>query len=503
MRPSEHLGEGAWQLPRRLDPLSTLMWRCEQDPMLRPALVLILLLDRPPDPWRFAAGHEWATRMIPRLRERPVAPLLTPSMPVWTPDPEFDVARHVRRAALPQPGGRRELLELAETLVAAPFAMNRPLWESVLVEDLRGEPAGYRAAWLVKFHHCLADGPVVAFWLRALLNRGREPRTDKPRPPAPPRWLESVPGRLLGPLADEAGPAAEGIARAAFSVVRAPASTLIGIGVKTRTLLDVTTRPAGKPSPLLRPRGTTRRFAGTQIDLEGLRSAARDLGVSVNAAYCAGLLAGVRLYHDAHGVRVPSVSAAITMPVQRDGPRTGNQFNGGKFAGPLDEKDPRELCRSVERGFARAAPPFSPAALDAVLTCVNTLPTAAFLGLARSLGRSHDLQVSHVVAPGRDAYVSGARVEELWCFGPAPGCAVMAIMVSQRRTATLALTLDTAAVPDPATFLQCVEEGFLDVVGSRRRGRAAADTADVPGSVVPGTSIAVAADAAAGAATAR
>ena len=76
MKPSEYFGEGAWDLPRRLDPLSTLMWRVERDPMLRSGLVLVMLLDRAPEPRRFAAGHEWASRMIPppaRASRRPAA----------------------------------------------------------------------------------------------------------------------------------------------------------------------------------------------------------------------------------------------------------------------------------------------------------------------------------------------------------------------------------------------------------------------------------------------
>jgi WS/DGAT/MGAT family acyltransferase len=462
VKPSEYFGEGAWRLPRRLDPLSTLLWRCERDPMLRPGLVLVLLLDRPPDPGRFAAGHEWAARMIPRLRERPVAPLLTPTMPVWEPDPEFGIARHLRRAALPQPAGHRELLDLAGALAATPFATDRPPWESVLVEDLRGTE-GVGSAWLVKFHHALADGAVVAFWMKALLNRGREPRADKPRPSAAPRRLATVSEQLLGPLADEAAPAARRFASTGFAVARAPVRTTLEIGSMARRLLEVTTRPAGKPSPLLRARGTTRRFESLEIDLDGLRSAARAEGVSANAAYTAALFAGLRRYHEAHGVRIPSVSAAITMPAERIGPRLGNQFNGVKFAGPLDETDPRELCRAVDHELARAAPPFSPAGLDAVLACVNKLPTTALLGLARSLGRSHDIQISHVVAPGRDAYVSGARVERTFCFGPAPGCAVMALLLSRRRLGALALTLDTAAVRDPEAFVRCVEDGFAEV----------------------------------------
>lgn len=471
MRPSQYLGEAAWRLPARLDPLSTLMWRCERDPMLRPALVMVVLLDRPPDYERFAAGHEWATRMIPRLRERPVVPLLTPTMPLWAPDPEFDVARHLRRAGLPPPAGRRELFDLAQELAATPFDLRRPVWESVLVEDLRGEPEPFRAAWLVKFHHCLADGPLVSSWLGALLNRSRGPRADKPQPPAPARRLETVPEQLIGPIGVGAAPAARQLGRGALTALRKPVSTVLGIGADARTLADVLTRPAGRPSPLLRARGTTRRFEGVPIDLDGLRSAARAADVSVNAAYCAGLLSGLRHYHAAHGVTAGSVSAAITMPVRRPGPRIGNQFNGAKFPGPLDVPDPRALCGAVETMLARAAVPFPPSTLELVLTCVNQAPDLVLIRLARSLGRSHDLQVSHVVAPARAGYVSGARVEEVWCFGPAPGCAIMALMVSRQRRATLGLTLDTAAVPDPPTFRACVETGFDDVIGSLGHGR--------------------------------
>jgi diacylglycerol O-acyltransferase / wax synthase len=469
LRTSEYFGEAAWRAPRRLDPLSAFMWRCGHDPMVRPGLILVVLLDRPPDRRRLVAGHEWATRMVPRLRERPVAPLLTPTMPVWLPDPEFDVARHLHWAGLPRPAGLRELLDLAEELAAKPFDANRPPWESVLVEDLCWEPERYRSAWLVKFHHCLADGPALALWLRALLSRGREPRTGKPRPAAPPWRLDSLSAQMMGPVVDELAPTARRISQAAFPAARSPVGKAIETVTMARRLLDVATRPVGKPSPLLRSRGTTRRFEAVAIEFDGLRATARTAGVSVNAAYCAGLLVGLRHYHDMHGVTAQTVSAAITKPIQEFGPRRmGNRFNGAKFAGPLTEMDPQALCRAVDRSLAQAAPPFSPSGLDTALTCVNQLPTAALTRLARNLGRSIDLQISQVVAPGRDAYVSGARIERVWCFGPAPGCAAMALLVSRRNLATIAMTLDTAAIPDPSTFLRCVEEGFAELVGSHR-----------------------------------
>lgn len=465
MRPSEYFGENAWRLPRRPDPLSTLMWRCEQDPALRPALVVVFLLDRPPDPQRFLDGHEWATRMVPRLRDRLVAPLLTPMMPVWNQDPEFDVSRHLHRAALPQPAGRRELFDLAQRMAAAPFDPDHPLWESTVVDEVRDADGPPRAAWLIKFHHCLADGPLVGFWLNTLLSRTRVPRRDKPQPPVPPRPLDNrVAEYLLGALTDEVAPAARRITRGTFTVARTPLRTGLKFSTLTYKLVDVTTRPAGRPSPLLRQRGTGRRFEGVDIDLARLRATARSLGVCVNAAYCAGLFSGLRLYHEAHGVRALSIPAAITLPTTGAGPRTGNRFNGGKFAGPLDEPDPKSLCRALDQQLARVMPPFPPAALDLVLGCVNQLPTALLMPLARSLGRSSDIQISHVVAPARAAYVSGAHIDGAWAFGPAPGCAVMALLLTRANKAALGLTLDTAAIPDPAEFVACIARGFTDLL---------------------------------------
>ena len=159
----------------------------------------------------------------------------------------------------------------------------------------------------------------------------------------------------------------------------------------------------------------------------------------------------------------------MTVPVVRTGPRTGNRFNGVKFAGPLDElgelggSDSAALCRTVQARLNAATPPFPPSALDTVLACVNQLPTPILTRLAVSLGRSYDLQISHVVAPGRDTYVSGARIEQAYCFGPTPGCAITALMLSRRGLGALALTMDAAAVPDPQTLASCIESSFADL----------------------------------------
>ena len=74
---------------------------------------------------------------------------------MWVDDDDFDIARHVHLTTLPTPGRRRELLALAERLMAQVLDRDRPLWELWFVEGVdRGEHVGL----IHKSHHTLTDG---------------------------------------------------------------------------------------------------------------------------------------------------------------------------------------------------------------------------------------------------------------------------------------------------------------------------------------------------------
>ena len=76
------------------------------------------------------------------------------SWPEWEDDPAFDIGRHVARAALPAPGGDRELAEWSSGFFSQRLDRHRPLWEMALVEGL----ADGRWAIATKTHHCMVDG---------------------------------------------------------------------------------------------------------------------------------------------------------------------------------------------------------------------------------------------------------------------------------------------------------------------------------------------------------
>src|SRR5437879_1284908 len=102
-----------WGGPPRMNASEALMWRAEGDLRTRSSGLLLELLDSAPDWDRFLAAHDRATRAIPRLRDRVVEPLLPVVPPTWVPDTRFDLAYHVQRIRLPEPGTPRQLLDYA------------------------------------------------------------------------------------------------------------------------------------------------------------------------------------------------------------------------------------------------------------------------------------------------------------------------------------------------------------------------------------------------------
>ena len=92
--------------------------------------------------------------LAPRLRRRVVSVPGNLDRPVWADDERFDLDFHLRRAAIPAPGGRLQLERAVGRVLSRPLDRSKPLWELYVFEGL----AERRTAVLLKMHHALADG---------------------------------------------------------------------------------------------------------------------------------------------------------------------------------------------------------------------------------------------------------------------------------------------------------------------------------------------------------
>jgi diacylglycerol O-acyltransferase len=99
---------------------------------------------------RIAAG----AGRVPRCRQKLLPVPLGLAPPAWAPDPDFDVRRHVRRGP-PAGADRNEPLEATVARsMAKRLDRRHPLWTIELIEGLERD----RVAYLLKIHHCMADG---------------------------------------------------------------------------------------------------------------------------------------------------------------------------------------------------------------------------------------------------------------------------------------------------------------------------------------------------------
>ena len=135
----------------------------------------------------------------------------------------------------------------------------------------------------------------------------------------------------------------------------------------------------------------------------------------------------------------------------------------GRLAGPVGIDDAFErvlTCREQVRA-ARNEP-----AVDVFNTAGPVLAWMPGQLLAQFSGTTagNDLQASNVPGIPWDTYVAGAKVERMFPFGPLPGCAVMATMITHNGIACLGLNYDGAAIVEPELFELCIVDGFNEVI---------------------------------------
>src|SRR5258708_33061148 len=107
---------------------------------------------RPGVPGLFRTVEE-RLHLVPRYRQRIQEVPLALGHPVWVDDPNFDLGYHLRRLALPRPGGIRELLDVVGRLHSRALDRSRPRWEMYIIEGLSQSPAaGYS-----KTHRAMVD----------------------------------------------------------------------------------------------------------------------------------------------------------------------------------------------------------------------------------------------------------------------------------------------------------------------------------------------------------
>jgi diacylglycerol O-acyltransferase / wax synthase len=451
----------------RMSDGDALMWNIERDPLLRSTIAVVWLLDTAPDRGRLERKVERATRTIPRLRQRVLPNPLALAPPRWQVDPYFDLSAHVSWHKAPGDGSLRALLDFAQPMAMRHFDLARPLWELAVIEGL-GEGRG---ALVLKLHHSISDGMGLVRMTEALVDRSREaPAAERAAPaaPEPEEWsqLELVRDELAHEWRRQLGR----LRRVGGGLLGTARHPLDSAGDLRRSLdsLRRGLAPVGEPlSPLLRGRSLSAHFEPLRVPLAVLRAAGKKADGTLNDAFVSAVCGGLRLYHEAHGEPVEALR--MTMPVNiRDGDdadKAGNQFAPARFAVPVATPDPVERMRAIGAHVRRERAEPLLGLLEGVAGVLNRLPISLSVSLFGAMLKGIDFVTSNVPGPRREVFTAGAKMEEVYGFGPLSGAAINVTLFSYAGNCFVAINSDPAAVPDPERLRECLEAGFSEVVG--------------------------------------
>jgi diacylglycerol O-acyltransferase len=459
------------EYPHRMSPTDSLMWRVEKDPRLRSTITAVSLLDRSPDREALRERVVLATGSIPRLRQRVVdrpAPL---GAPEWETDPFFDLDYHFRWVQLRSPASLETVLHVASTSAMASFDRGRPLWEFAVVEGLEGG----KAVLVQKIHHSVADGIAGLRLAAGLLDLERSPSN------APPPAAEHMPAPAGGEssgggsLGRQLGAAVAGAATAAVAVpaavVRAGAQLARSPRAATGRAVDSARWAARLVAPVRSPRssvmlgrGTSLLFDAFDVGLEELRAAASAAGCKLNDAYLAAVAGGLARYHERHDRPVASLRMTLPISTRRPGdPLGGNRITLVRMEVPVGGA-PQERMRRVRDlvGEWRGSPAIG--MTDVLTRGLNALPASMSTAIFGQMLRNVDFVATNVPGFPAPLYVGGAEILRLYAFAPPCGSAFNVSLISHVGTCCIGLNIDTAAVPDGELLVECLKEGFDEVL---------------------------------------
>jgi diacylglycerol O-acyltransferase len=399
------------------------------------------------------------------LRRRLSMPRVgNPSLPVWLPDPAFDVGELIRRATLPAPGGEEELADWLGDFFSHRLDRTRPLWEVTLLEGLEHD----RWALVFKLHHCLVDGISGATIAAALLDIEAEPGEGE----APLAELVALLGadsergvlmRLRGAVGETAG---GGIDAAVHP------SKVASINSQSRGLAETLARYELMPAPptsLNRRIGASRRVAAVEVPLEKLSRIEQELGGTLNDVIHAAVVGGLRHLFESRGEDVGHVRAMAP-----NSPRLEEASEllarGSKVSSlfcDLDLAEPDPLCRYRKIAAANALG-------DADAATEPTGPLR-FAGLAPPLVQSvvarlaytprlFNLSISSLPNAPLTLYSLGARMRRTFPLIPiASGHALSVAAAGYEDTITFGLNADRDSVPDLAVLQEGIEASLVEL----------------------------------------
>ena len=440
---------------KRAEPLSAVdnAWLRMEDPTNLMMVTGILIFDQPLSFERLRDTIE--QRLIgrfERFRQR-VAAGGGPAQ--WEDDPNFTLAAHLHRIALPAPGDQAALQDLVSDLMSTPLDFSKPPWQYHLIEGY-----GDGCVVLARLHHCIADGIALIHVLLSLTDDAPDAglagdgdgvpaaRRRSPGPVAAVNATVRTAERLLAGGID---------ALLEPSRIRDTARLGLGsLGALNRLLL----LSADPPTAFKGRLGVAKRAVWSEpVPLDEVKAIGRAVGATVNDVLLAAVTGALRRYLQERGAPVDGLDIRAAVPVNLRSPDAppslGNQFGLVFLALPIGADDPLDRLHDLKERME--AIKGSPEAIVTfgILTAMGSGPSQVQdLGVG-IFGAKATAVMTNVPGPRQTIYLAGAPIRGIQFWVPQSGRLGLGVSIlSYAGQVTLGIATDAGLVPDPEAIIR-------------------------------------------------
>lgn len=391
--------------------------------------LLILDPSTVPGGYSFEGFCDFAAARLPALtplRRRLVEVPGGLANPYWTDAGEIDLEHHIRRAAVPTPGGPRELAAMASEMMERPLDRRLPLWEMLLVEGL----AGGHVALLAKLSHAMMDGMAGVRLMASLFST--TPEYPEPLPVEGedgPGGPDGQAGRRDPNQLELLAGAVPWLLRRPLRAARAGLGTAWGLLGRALSESDETPESAVRTercwlNAQLSPYRST---AWVTLPLAEVRAVGDAADVTVNDVLLAVVGGALRRYAEPRGV-LPEAPLVAGVPVAlRNEEERANAVSSFAVGLGTDEADPVARLRSISDTMAAKKSRRGSTVGEDLLAWAEVPPPAVFslvmraylgLDLESRFNPICNLVVSNVPGPPESLYLAGARLAAIHPLGP-------------------------------------------------------------------------------------
>ena len=458
-------------MTRRAMPNADAAWLHMDRPTNRMVINAVLWFDEPLD----------AERLREVLRERLVEPF--PSFrrlavergalggADWVDDDAFDLDRHLHRLGLPAPGDRAALQELVGDLASTPLDRDKPLWDAYVIDGY-----GTGSALLLRMHHCIADGIVLARVMLSLAD-GAAPLADgaspgAESPPEPGRRRGTLLPGPLAPLARTARSVSSALAHEGVELLVHPQRVAEALAADAQAAAKLLLSPSDPATAIHGGLSPVARVAWSKpFPLDAVKTLAHAHGATVNDVLVAAVAGALRRHLGEPDPLAGEVHAMVPFnlrPLDEPLPaELGNRFGLVLLGLPTWIDDPLERLHAVHARMAQIKSSREGAVAYGLLAAMGVTPPAVENRLIDFFSAKASLVLTNVPGPREPVGVAGARIAGVLVWAPCAGDIAMSVSIfSYAGDVSVGFLVDAGLVPDPEALVEHLQGELAALAGS-------------------------------------